>query len=162
MRMPMPRPRRSTPICAAAAMRLLKACIGGSRTRDDIIKIVSDAGSARPRRRRLSHRAQMVAGSRRTGAAPVRGQRRRGRAGHVQGPLLSRAGSAPLHRGHADRGLGRRGGRHLSLYPRRISGTAASARSRRSPRSRKPACRSTAKSICAAAPALTSAAKNRR
>ena len=29
---------------AAAAMSLLKACLGGKRTRDDLIKIVSDAG----------------------------------------------------------------------------------------------------------------------
>ena len=82
---------------------------------------------ARPRRRRLSHRPQMVAGARRAGAAPVRGQCRRGRARHLQGPLLSRARSAPLHRGHADRGLGGRGAGDLSLYPRRISRTAADA-----------------------------------
>ena len=64
---------------------------------------------ARPRRRRLPDRAQMVAGARRAGAAPVRGQCRRGRARHLQGPLLSRARSAPLHRRHADRRLGGRG-----------------------------------------------------
>ena len=63
---------------------------------------------ARPWRRRLSDRTQMVAGARRAGAAPVRGQLRRRRARHIQGPLLSRARSAPLHRGHADRGLDRR------------------------------------------------------
>ena len=51
---------------------------------------------ARPRRRRLSDRAQMVAGARRAGAAHVRGQCRRRRARHLQGPLLSRARSAPL------------------------------------------------------------------
>ena len=64
---------------------------------------------ARPRRRRISDRAQMVAGARRARAAPVGGQRRRGRARHLQGPLLSRARSAPLHRRHADRRLGGRG-----------------------------------------------------
>ena len=117
---------------------------------------------ARPRRRRLSDRPQMVAGARRAGAAAVRGQLRRGRAGHVQGPLLSRARSAPLHRRHADRGLGRRGRRHLSLYPRRISRIAADAGRRDRQGSRKRACRRTPRSICAAAPALTSAAKNRR
>ena len=34
----------STPIAATAAMRLLAACLSGARTRDDIIKAVSDAG----------------------------------------------------------------------------------------------------------------------
>ena len=86
--------------------------------------------TARPRRRRLSDRPQMVAGARRAGAAAVRGQLRRRRAGHVQGPLLSRTRSAPLHRGHADRGLDRRGRRHLSLCPRRISRSDPAARRR--------------------------------
>ena len=117
---------------------------------------------ARSRRRRLSDRTQMVAGSRRTGAAPVRGQLRRGRARHVQGPLLSRARSAPLHRRHADRRLGRRGRRHLSLCPRRISRSdPSSARRDRQGRGSR-AFRTTPRSICAAAPALTSAAKNPR
>ncbi len=82
---------------------------------------------ARARRRRLSHRPQMDAGARRAGAAAVCGQCRRGRAGHLQGPLLPRARSAPLHRGHADRRLGGRRARHLHLHPRRISRGAAAA-----------------------------------
>ena len=53
---------------------LLKACIGGERTRDDIIKVGQRCRPARPWRRRFSDRAQMVAGARRAGAAPVRGQ----------------------------------------------------------------------------------------
>ena len=118
--------------------------------------------AARPRRRRISDRPQMVAGACRTRAAPVRGQLRRGRARHLQGPLLSRTRSASLHRRHADRRLGRRGRRHVSLYPRRISRDASCCCSRRSPRSRKPAFPPTPRSICAAAPALTSAAKSRR
>ena len=65
----------------------------------------------------------MVAGARRTGAAAVRGQLRRGRARHVQGSLLSRTRPAPFHRRHADRGLDRGGRRYLSLRSRRISGS---------------------------------------
>ena len=117
---------------------------------------------ARPRRRRISDRTQMVAGARRAGAAPVRGQCRRGRARHLQGPLLSRARPAPLHRRHADRGMDGRGRRDLSLYPRRISRTDPDAASKRSPRSRPPVLPTTPRCICAAAPALISAAKNRR
>ncbi len=109
---------------------LLKACIAGKRTRDDLIKIGQRCRLARPWRRRLSDRPQMVAGARRAGAAAVRGQLRRGRAGHVQGSLLSRTRSAPFHRRHADRGLDRRGRGHLSLRPRRISGSDPSSRRR--------------------------------
>ena len=82
---------------------------------------------ARPRRRRLSDRPQMATGARGARAASVRGQLRRRRAGHLQGPLLSRARPAPFHRRHVDRGLGGRGAGHLSLHPRRISRTAADA-----------------------------------
>ena len=117
---------------------------------------------ARPRRRRLPDRSQVVAGARRARAAPVRGQCRRGRARHLQGPLLSRARSAPLPRRRADRRLGGRGARHLHLHPRRISRAAADARSRRSTSSPTPACRRTPGCICAAAPAPISAAKSRR
>ena len=117
---------------------------------------------ARPRRRGLPDRPQVDLRARRERPAPDGGQRRRGRARHVQGPLLSRARSAPLPRRHADRRLGGRGGRDLHLYPRRISRTAADARSRRSRRSKRPASPSTPSCICAAAPAPTSAAKSRR
>ena len=117
---------------------------------------------ARPRRRRISHRPQVVVGARRARAPHVRGQRRRGRARHLQGPLLSRARPAPLHRRHADRGLGGRGAGDLSVYPRRISRAAADAGRRNGQGrgggsfSRTPSC------ICGAAPALTSAAKSWR
>ena len=117
--------------------------------------------AARPRRRRLSDRAQMVAGARRAGAAPDGGQCRRGRARHLQGPALSRARPAPLHRRHADRRLGGRGGRDLHLYPRRISRDPADAAPRRSPRSRPRASPATPSCICGAAPAPISAAKSR-
>ena len=141
---------------------LLKACLGGTRTRDDIIKIGQRCRPARPRRRRISHRPQMVAGARRAGAAAVRGQCRRGRAGHVQGPLLSRTRSAPLHRRHADRRLDRRSRRYLSLRARRISGSAAAAHRRDRQGRGGGSVRSTPRFICAAAPVLISAAKNRR
>ena len=103
-----PAPTSSTtwPPAAIAARR--DASPASARA-TNLIKIVSDAGLARPRRRRLSHRPQMVAGARRAGPAPVGGQRRRGRARHLQGPPLSRARSAPLPRRHADRRLGGRG-----------------------------------------------------
>ena len=117
---------------------------------------------ARPRRRGLSDRPQVVARARRAGAAADGGQRRRGRARHLQGPLLPRARSAPLPRRHADRRLGGRGGRHLHLHPRRISRAAADARRRdRQGRARRPR-QVHASCICAAAPAPTSAAKSRR
>ena len=117
---------------------------------------------ARAWRRGLSDRPQMVAGARRAGAAADGGERRRGRARHLQGPLLSRPRSAPLPRRHADRRLGGRGGRNLHLHPRRISRAAADAARRdRQGRARRPR-PVHARSICAAAPAPTSAAKNPR
>ena len=146
----------------AGGYALLKDCLAGKRTRDELIKIVSDAGLRGLGGAGFPDRAQMVAGARRTRAAPVRGQCRRGRARHLQGPLLSRARSAPLHRGHADRGLGGRGAGDLPLYPRRISRTAADAgRGNRQGRGGR-ACRRTPSCICAAAPAPISAAKSRR
>ena len=54
-------------------------------------------------------------------AAPDGDQHRRGRAGHVQGPLLPRARPAPLSRRRADRGLGGRHRRDLHLPARRVS-----------------------------------------
>ena len=117
---------------------------------------------ARSRRRRLPHRTQMAIGARGARAAAVRGQWRRGRARHLQGPLLSRARSAPLHRRHADRRLGGGSAGDLFLHPRRISRTPADDRARNSRRSKTPVCRRTPSCICAAAPAPISAAKNRR
>ena len=88
---------------------LLEDCLAGTRTRDDVIKAVSDAGLRGLGGAGFPDRPQMDAGARRAGAAAVRGQCRRGRARHLQGPVLPRARSAPLHRGHADRRLGGRG-----------------------------------------------------
>ena len=117
---------------------------------------------ARPRRRRLSHRAQVDPGAAIARAAPDGGERRRGRARHVQGPLLSGPRSAPLHRGHADRRLGGRGGRHLCLHPRRISRTDPDAARGIFPHRRGRPLAARDASICAAAPAPTSAAKSPR
>ena len=105
----------------AGGYELLKACLSRQAHARRSHQDRQRCRTARLGRRRVSDRPQMVVGARRAGAAPVRGELRRGRAGHVQGPLLSRAGSAPLHRRHADRSLDRRSCRHLSLCPRRIS-----------------------------------------
>ena len=48
----------------AGGYALLKSCLDGKRTRDELIKIVSDCRPARSRRRRLSDRAQMAIGAR--------------------------------------------------------------------------------------------------
>ena len=85
---------------------------------------------ARPGRRRLSHRPQVEDRARGTRAAADGGQHRRGRARHVQGPLLPRARSAPLPRGHADRRVGGRHRRDLRLPARRVRGVPRAARAR--------------------------------
>ena len=58
-----------------------------------------DVGPARPRRRRLRHRPEVVVPAEGRVPALPRGQRRRGRAVHVQGPHARRARPAPAHRG---------------------------------------------------------------
>ena len=119
-------------------------------------------GPARAWRRGLPDRPQVAVRARRKGPAADGGERRRGRARHVQGPLLSRPRSAPLPRRHADRRLGGRGRRGLHLHPRRISRIAADAARRdRQARSAR-ASTATPRSIFAAVPAPTSAAKSRR
>ena len=76
--------------------------------------------------------------SRLCGASIDDHQRRRGRARHLQRPLLSRARAPPHVRRGADRRLGGRGRAHLPLYARRISGRAAYPGARdRSPRGRR-------------------------
>ena len=75
----------------AGGYELLKACLSRQAHARRPHQDRQRCRTARLRRRRLSDRAQMVVGARRAGAAAVRGQLRRGRAGHVQGPLLSRA-----------------------------------------------------------------------
>ena len=117
---------------------------------------------ARPRRRRFSGRPQMAHRRRRSRAAADGGQHRRGRAGHLQGPLLPGARSAPLPGRHAGRGLGGRHRRNLYLPARRIPRLPRAAGSRTGRLAGRAAgvgrCR---RSICGAAPAPTSAAKSR-
>ena len=81
----------STHYMRGRRLSLLGECLSGKRTRDELIKIVSDAGlrglggAGFPTGRKWSLvRAE-------PGAAPDGGQCRRGRARHLQGPLLSRA-----------------------------------------------------------------------
>ena len=145
-----------------AATRRCVDASSGTRSVDDVIAAMEDSGLARPRRRGFSGRPQMENRARRARAAPDGDQHRRGRARHLQGSLLPRARSAPLSRRRADRGLG---GRHrrrsTSTCATSITAAArfSSARSRRCRRIRRARFR---RSICAAAPAPTSAAKNPR
>ena len=147
---------------AAGGYTLLGDCLSGKHTRETIIKGVDDAGLRGLGGAGFPTGPQMDPGAAGRRPAPDGGERRRRRARHVQGSVLSRPRSAPLHRRHADRRLGGRGGRHLRLHPRRISradrDAARGIRARR--RSRPDAARHA--SICAAAPAPTSAAKNPR
>ncbi len=141
---------------------LLKACTSGKRTRDDIIKIVSDAGlrglggAGFPTGRKWS----LVRAEPAPRLFAVNCDE--GEPGTFKDRYLSRARSAPLPRRHADRRLGGRGAGHLHLHPRRISRTAADA-ARRDPQGRGGgAFARTPRFTFAAAPAPTSAAKNPR
>ncbi len=72
-----------------------------------------------------------VADRARRGRAPLHGrQRRRGRAGHVQGPSLPRARPAPLPRGNARGGVGGGHREDLDLPSRRVSRLPRGARAR--------------------------------
>ncbi len=66
MRRPIRRPRPSMPIGATTAIGNCRPAWTAPSTREAVIATVSDAGLARPRRRRLPDRAQMVAGARRS------------------------------------------------------------------------------------------------
>ena len=111
----------------AGGYALLKDCLSGKRTRDELIKIVSDAGlrglggAGFPTGRKWS----LVRAEPAPRLFAVNADE--GEPGTFKDRYLSRARSAPLHRGHADRGLGGRGAGDLPLHPRRISGTAADA-----------------------------------
>ncbi len=76
---------------------------------------------ARPGRCRLPHRHQVgLRAEAANGAGLPGGQRRRGRAGHVQGPLSPRARPPRPHRGDAHRLLRDRLPDVLHLHPRRV------------------------------------------
>ena len=88
-------------------------------------------GAARPRRRRLPDRAEVAVRPQGHAEAEVhRLQRRRERAGHVQGSRADGAQPAPADRGVRDRLLRHRREGRLHLHPRRVLPRAAGARGR--------------------------------
>ncbi len=74
---------------------------------------------ARPGRRRVPRRPQVGHAPQEPGHLPG-GQRRRERAGHLQGPSAHRAGSPPADRGRADRRLRPAGHPGVHLRPGRV------------------------------------------
>ena len=52
----------STPIASAGGYKLLESCLAGEKTLEQILKTLEDSQSARPGRRRISHRPQMAPG----------------------------------------------------------------------------------------------------
>ena len=126
---------------------------------------------ARPRRRRFPDRHEVAVRRQEVAEAALhRLQRRRERAGHVQGSPADGAQSAPADRGVRDRLLRDRREGRLHLHPRRVLPRAARARARdrRGLRARDSSARtssapaSTATSTCTAAPAPTRPARRRR
>ena len=127
-------------------------------------------GASRPRRRRVPGRPQVGGGQarRRPAALPLR-QRRRGRAGHVQGSLGARARAPPADRVDADRVVRAAGPQRLRLHPRRVRPAVPAAARRRSRKRTPRACSasaswaptSAATSSSTAARGLTSAARRR-
>ena len=90
-------------------------------------------GTARARRRRLSDRNEVAVRAQGLAEAEVHLlQRRRERAGHVQGSRADGAQSAPAHRGVPDRLLRDRREGRLHLHPRRVLPRAGDARGARS------------------------------
>ena len=107
--------------------RCSQDCLAGKRTRDELIKIVSDAGlrglggAGFPTGRKWS----LVRAEPAPRLMAVNGDE--GEPGTFKDRYYLEPRSAPLHRRHADRRLGGRGGRHLHLHPRRISRAAPDA-----------------------------------
>ena len=104
--------------------------------RDWIIDEMKKSGPARPRRRRLPDRPEMVVHAQAVGraAALSRRQRRRIRARHLQGPGDHAARSASPGRGLPDRLLRDGRARRLHLHPRRVHRASATRCSGRSTR----------------------------
>ncbi len=88
---------------------------------EQVTKEVAASGILGPRRRGVPRRPQVAgrAPRRRPAALPVR-QRRRGRAGHLQGPLDPRERPAPPGRVDGDRRLRAAGAQCVRLHPRRV------------------------------------------
>ena len=110
MRMPSPAPT-STPTWRPAAIALLGECLAGKRTRDELIKIVSDAGlrglggAGFPTGRKWS----LVRAEPAPRLMAVNADE--GEPGTFKDRYYLEPRSAPLHRRHADRRLGGRGRR---------------------------------------------------
>ena len=98
-----------------AHRRLRRACARRSSMRpDEVVERGQDRQPARPGRRRLPRRREVgLLPARRVAALPRR-QRRRVRAGHLQGPPPHGARSAPAHRGRPHRLLRGRAARRRS------------------------------------------------
>ena len=161
-------PSRSTSTCSTAATTALKKALGEKP--DDDHRAGEGVGPARPRRRRVSDRHEVAVRRQEGRAALHRLQRRRERAGHVQGSPADGAQPAPAHRGLRDRLLRDRREGRLHLHPRRVLPRPArcSSGDRRGlraglPRQEHPRlAASTATSTSTAAPAPTRPAKRRR
>ena len=98
----------------------------------------------RPRRRRVPDRPQVERRRRAAGAAALRRlQRRRVRAGHLQGPGAHGERSVRRRRGAHDRRVRHRLRARLPLHPRRVPAGAERARRTRSTRRARPACSAT-------------------
>ena len=159
-----PRPLRGAPAATRRCARRSAMAPGDGRRRGQ------DGQPARPRRRRLPGRREVgLLPARRVAALPRR-QRRRERAGHLQGPHPHGARSAPAHRGRAARLLRRR----LRPRPSSTSGARWPSPRSASPRpSTRPTPRATSAgtssaptspstSCCTGVPAPTSSARRPR
>ena len=125
---------------------------------------------ARARRRRLlDGQKGLLPAARRDGQVPLL-QRRRVRAGRLQGPRADAAQPPPADRGDRDRRPRRRRRPRLHLHPRRVRPPGRHPRRARSPRPTRPATSARTSSAATAtsswsstaAPAPTSAARRRR
>ena len=112
---------------ADGGYKLLQACLDGSRTRDDIIKAVSDAGlrglggAGFPTGRKWT----LVRAEPAPRLMAVNGDE--GEVGTFKDRYYLERDPAPVPRRHADRRLGGRGARGLFLSARRISRSPADA-----------------------------------
>ena len=149
-----------------APRRLPVAAQGADDDPEEVLERLR-LGHPRPRRRRLPDRPQdLVPAPRRHGQVP-RLQRRRVRAGHVQGPRADAEEPAHADRGDRHRRLRGPGSPRLHLHPRRVRATRPTSSRPRSPRRARPgtsasgsSARTTrCRSCSTAAPAPTSAAR---